>query len=73
MSLEAKGKVLKSEIFSNGYSIKEFSEKVNISRTYMSSVVNNKKGVSPQSAKSIANLLNCNISDLFKVTDEKGN
>ena len=56
---------LKNEIFLNGYSIKEFSDKVNISRTYMSSVVTRKKGLSPQKAKDVANALGVEIKDIF--------
>lgn len=68
--MKVKGNLLKNEIFSNGYSMKEFSDKVDISRTYMSSVVNGKKGLSPQNAKNIANVLDVEIKDIFYF-DEK--
>ena len=68
--MKAKRNVLKKEIFSNGYSIKEFSEKVNISRTYMSSVVTRKKGLSPQKAKNVASTLGVEIKDVFDIEKE---
>ncbi|MCG7834336.1 helix-turn-helix domain-containing protein [Staphylococcus epidermidis] len=69
--MKAKRNVLKKEIFSNGYSIKEFSEKVNISRTYMSSVVTRKKGLSPQKAKNVASTLGVEIKDVFDIEKEE--
>lgn len=68
--MKVKGNLLKNEIFSNGYSMKEFSDKVDISRTYMSSVVNGNKGLSPRNAKNIANVLDVEIKDIFYF-DEK--
>lgn len=67
MKVYVKGSGLKRSILRSGYNLTSFAEEISISRTYLSSIVNSHKNLSPDLAMKIATKLNVNFNELFFV------
>jgi len=55
----------KTEIISQGYNFKEFSNKLGVSASYLSSILNGKRHPSPTLAKKISQELQKDINEIF--------
>jgi len=71
MKVYVKSDYLKKEILKSGNSISSFAKLIPVSKSYLYSVVKEGSTVSPSLAKSIADLLECDISELFFVGSEE--
>lgn len=56
---------LRKRIANDGYSIRKFSDHINVSGPYLSQVINEKRKPSPHTAWKIARGLKVDISDIF--------
>ncbi|MFW7432456.1 helix-turn-helix domain-containing protein [Vagococcus carniphilus] len=56
---------LKKSLMKKGYNIREFSDKCNVSNSYMSSIINGNTNLSAPLSKKISDELELKFSDIF--------
>lgn len=67
MKVYVRNNELKRRILQTGHSLTSFAEKIDISRSFLSYLVNQNKTLSPELAQRIAKELNADFDELFFV------
>lgn len=67
MAISINAQCLKKAMFLKGYNFSDLSTKADISKTYLSHIMNGKRTPSPKMAKKIADSLDVDIEDIFKL------
>ncbi len=61
--------VIKKHLIINGMSQREFSKQINTSEQYLSQVLNDRKQLSPKTAKKISEVMNIGFQQLFDIKE----